>query len=113
MALLSDEIDLITLDLKLEMRSLNGDAADLSIGQVRLMEILIENRAKVLSRDQFMDLFKGQDWMPADRTIDNQISWLRKGIEPDPKNPTYIKTIHGAGHKLTGDVVLTSTKDAN
>lgn len=89
---------------KLEVRSQNGEAADLSIGQIRLLEILIENRNKVLSRDRIMDLFKGQDWMPSDRTIDNQISRLRRGIEPDPKNPTYIKTIHGAGYKFTGEV---------
>ena len=98
---------------KLEVRSQNDEAADLSVGQIRLLEILIENRDKVLSRDRIMDLFKGQDWMPTDRTIDNQISRLRKGIEPDPKNPSYIKTVHGAGYKFTGDVELTSRKNDN
>lgn len=91
---------------KLEVRSSNGGVSGLSVGQVRLLEILIKNRDKVLSRDRIMDLAKGQDWMPTDRTIDNQISRLRKGLEIDPKNPVYIKTIHGAGYKFTGDVKI-------
>jgi len=48
-----------------------------------------------------MDLLKGHDWAPNDRSIDNQIARLRKKIEADPKNPRLLKTVRGTGYSFT------------
>ena len=45
-----------------------------------------------------------EDWSPLDRSIDNQVSRLRRKIEQDPKNPRYIKTVWGGGYMFTSDV---------
>jgi two-component system OmpR family response regulator len=59
----------------------------------------------VLTRDQLLDITKGREAAPFDRSVDNQVSRLRKKIEPDPKNPVIIKTVWGGGYMLTVDAV--------
>jgi two-component system, OmpR family, response regulator len=51
-----------------------------------------------------MDLLKGHDWTPFDRSIDALISRLRRKIEADPDAPTLIKTVRGVGYLFAGDV---------
>jgi two-component system OmpR family response regulator len=58
----------------------------------------------VLSRDQLLDLARGRDAQPFDRSIDVQVSRLRRKIEPDPKQPLLIKTVRGGGYMFTPDV---------
>ena len=58
---------------------------------------------RVLSRDDIMDLLKGQDWSPLDRSIDNLIARLRKKIEQDPDHPRLVKTVRGVGYAFTAD----------
>ena len=80
------------------------DPCDITTGELRLLEVFLKNPNRVLSRDRLMDLLKGHDWTPLDRSIDNQVSRLRKKIEDDPANPQLIRTVRGAGYKFTGDV---------
>lgn len=88
---------------KLELQ--RGDKiCDITSGELRLLEAFLRNPNRVLSRDRLMDLLKGHDWTPLDRSIDNQVSRLRKKIEEDPTNPQLIRTVRGAGYKFTGDV---------
>jgi two-component system OmpR family response regulator len=58
----------------------------------------------VLTREQLLDLTVGRIADPFDRSIDNQVSRLRKKIEPDPKNPTIIQTHWGGGYSLAVEV---------
>ena len=58
----------------------------------------------VLSRDQLLDLTRGRSASPFDRSIDNQVSRLRKKVEADPKEPVLIKTVWGGGYMLTAEV---------
>jgi DNA-binding response OmpR family regulator len=58
----------------------------------------------ILSRDRLLDITKGKTANVFDRSIDNQVSRLRKKIETDPKNPTLIKTVWGGGYMFTEDV---------
>lgn len=77
---------------------------DLTTNDFRLLTVFLENPKRVLSRDQIMDKLSGQEWSPFDRAIDNQVARLRKKIEPDPTNPTIIKTVRGIGYTLVADV---------
>lgn len=89
---------------KLELKSRTGDLCELTTGEFKLLEVFLNNPKRVLSRDRLMDLLKGHDWAPTDRSIDNQVARLRKKIERDPKHPTLIKTVRGMGYSFTGDV---------
>jgi DNA-binding response OmpR family regulator len=63
-----------------------------------LLSVLVTHPSCVLSRDDLMNHLKGYDCDPYDRTIDIHISRLRSKIEPDPKNPSYIRTVRGKGY---------------
>jgi two-component system OmpR family response regulator len=73
-------------------------ALPLSSGEFRLLTALLERPRIALTRNQHLDLTKGRDADLFDRSIDNHVSRLRKKIEPDPKNPRYIKTVWGGGY---------------
>ncbi len=79
----------------------DGLLVPLSAAEYRLLTAFINNANQVLSRDQLMDLTKGRDAQPFDRSIDNQISRLRKKIEDDARNPILIKTVWGGGYIFT------------
>ena len=68
-----------------------------------LLALVMRPRA-VLTRDQLLDLTQGREAAAFDRAIDNQVSRLRKKIEPDARNPTLIKTVWGGGYTLASDV---------
>ena len=89
---------------RMELRREGGDVCDLTSGEMSLLEVFVTRPNRVLSREQLMDLLKGYDWTPTDRSIDNQIARLRKKIEDDPNTPNLIKTVRGAGYKFTGAV---------
>lgn len=89
---------------KRELRSDDGEAADLTTGEFELLQIFVRNANRVMSRDQIMDGLKGHDWSPYDRSIDNQVARLRKKIEPNPGSPKLIKTVRGIGYSFTADV---------
>ncbi len=78
-------------------------ATPLSNGEFRLLMALIERPKISLTRNQLLDLTKGREAEMFDRSIDNHVSRLRKKIEPDPKNPRYIKTVWGGGYMLAVD----------
>lgn len=88
-------------------RELTGDdgiAVVLSAAEFRLLTALVERPRIVLTRDQLLDLTSGRETQPFDRSIDNQISRLRRKVERDPAEPQLIKTIWGDGYQLTADV---------
>jgi two-component system OmpR family response regulator len=82
----------------------DGVAIPLSTAEFLLLSALLNHPRMVLSRDQLLDLTRGRNATPFDRSIDNQVSRLRKKIEADPKEPVLIKTVWGGGYMLTADV---------
>lgn len=81
-----------------------GVTVPLSTGEFLLLEALIRRPGMVLSRDQLLDLTRGRDAAVFDRSVDNQVSRLRRKIERDPKNPTLIKTHWGGGYSFAARV---------
>ena len=76
----------------------------LSTGEYDLLVALVERPQRVLSRDQLLDLARGRAANALDRSIDTQISRLRKKLERDPTDPKLIKTVWGGGYMFTSTV---------
>ncbi|MGO1118219.1 response regulator [Rhodovibrionaceae bacterium A322] len=76
----------------------------LSTAEYQLLTAFLQHPNRVLSRDQLMDLTRGRASEAFDRSIDNQVSRLRKKIERDPKAPELIKTVWGGGYRFGAEV---------
>jgi two-component system alkaline phosphatase synthesis response regulator PhoP len=70
--------------------------------EFELMRFLIRNRDKVISRDRLLDEVWGYSLYPTTRTVDTHILNLRKKLEEDPANPSYILSVYGGGYKFVG-----------
>jgi len=79
-------------------------AVPLSSAEFKLLLVFLQRPHMVLSREQLLDLTAGRSLEPFERSIDNQVSRLRKKIEPDPKNPSIIKTVWGGGYVMAIEV---------
>ncbi len=82
----------------------NGVTIRLSSGEHILLVSLIEHIGITLSREQLLELTKGRETQLFDRSVDNQISRLRRKLEKDPKNPRIIVTEWGGGYQFTADL---------
>ncbi|MBI4863033.1 MAG: response regulator transcription factor [Candidatus Riflebacteria bacterium] len=86
--------------LPAQLRARRRDVTfDLGPRDVKILELLHRNRGQVVSRDDLYTTCWGSDHIPNSRTVDQHISQLRKRIELDPKEPTIIRTVHGAGYR--------------
>jgi len=81
----------------------DGISVPLSGGEYALLIAFVEHPHRVLSRDQLLDLTKGESVEFVDRAIDVQVGRLRKKIEKDPKNPEIIITVRGGGYQFATD----------
>jgi DNA-binding response OmpR family regulator len=86
--------------LDLHSRNLSREGADipLTAGEFSLLRIFVEHPNRVLSRDNLMDLLKGYERTPFDRSIDVRVTRLRRKIEDDPATPVYVRTVWGEGY---------------
>ena len=101
------KFDRWTLDVgRHELTGPDGIAIALSTAEFRLLKAFLEHPGIVLSRDQLLDLTAGRNAEIFDRSIDNQVSRLRKKVEQDPKSPSYIRTHWGGGYCFTAEVVI-------
>jgi two-component system alkaline phosphatase synthesis response regulator PhoP len=79
---------------------IDGKKSSLSHKECTLLKLLYEKRGQVVSRDEILDLVWSEEEYPTPRTVDNFILRLRKWIEPDAENPTFIRSIRGVGYLL-------------
>ena len=84
-----------------ELRDPDGVLVELTAGGFDLLAAFVARPRRVLSRDRLLDLTKGRDAQPFDRSIDVQVSRLRRKIEADPKKPEVIKTVRSGGYIFT------------
>jgi two-component system OmpR family response regulator len=73
----------------------------LSTGEYDLLIVLVERPQRVLSREQLLDLARPRTANALDRSVDTQVSRLRKKLEVDPGDPKIIKTVWGGGYMFT------------
>lgn len=83
----------------------DGVLVALSTGEYRLLLAFVRHANRVLSRDQLLDLTQGREAEMFDRSVDNQVSRLRRKIEQDSSNPVLIKTVWGGGYRFTPECV--------
>jgi two-component system phosphate regulon response regulator OmpR len=91
--------------LSLATRELNkGDEVHmLTTGEFAVLKALVQHAREPLTRDKLMNLARGREWDALERSIDVQISRLRRLIEPDPSKPRYIQTVWGVGYVFVPD----------
>jgi DNA-binding response OmpR family regulator len=96
-----------TLDLTSQRLLRDGAEVDITAGDFALLEAFAEHPNRLLSRDQLVDMIKGYERSPFDRSVDVRVTRLRRKIEPDSANPVFIRTIWGKGYMFTpqGDQV--------
>lgn len=83
---------------------IKGNKLDLTLKEFELLEILIRNKGKILTRDTLLDKIWGYEYIGETRTVDVHIRYLRKKIEEDDKNPRYIETIRGVGYRFNPNI---------
>jgi two-component system OmpR family response regulator len=94
-----------TLDLaSRDLHSPDGVMVALSAGEFGLLQVFVDHPRRVLSRDQLLDFARGRSAVPFDRSIDIQVSRLRRRIGDDAKDPQIIKTVRGGGYLFTPEV---------
>jgi len=91
----------LTLDFRKHEAFLAGRPLNLTPIEFKLLGVLAKEPGRVFSRAQIIEKSFGYDFDSFDRTIDVHILKLRRKIEPDPHHPRYIKTVYGAGYKLS------------
>ncbi|MDD0851508.1 response regulator transcription factor [Halobacteriovorax sp. GB3] len=105
----TDYTTLVSSDLLLNLKTRDVLLADnqlkLTSMEYDLLKHFMENPNQVLTRDDLMDSLKGVDWNVYDRSIDINISRLRKKLEDSSKEPRFIKTIWGSGYIFSSEVV--------
>lgn len=90
--------------LKRRLTDPEGAVVAISSAEFRLLMAFLEHPRRVLDRDRLLDMVQGREAHLFDRAVDNQVSRLRRKIEPDSKNPQLIQTVWGGGYMLAAEV---------
>jgi len=96
----NDELVIDTLKYEVKRR---GEIINLTPNEYKLLLTMVKYPDKTFTREELINIGLGEDFNGYDRTIDTYIKNIRQKIEPDPKNPKYILTIHGVGYRFGGE----------
>ncbi len=92
-----------TFDMAQRRLSKGAQVLSLTTGEFSMLKALVRHPRQPLSRDKLAQLARGRDFEPYDRSLDVQVSRLRRLIEDDPAHPHYIQTVWGIGYVFTPD----------
>lgn len=90
----------VRIDVERHQVNINNELVSLPLKEFELLEFLVRNSGRVLTRSQLIDRVWGSDYFGDTKTLDVHVKRLRAKIEKDPANPTYIQTIRGLGYKF-------------
>jgi len=90
----------VRMDIERHIVNVNGDQVQLPLKEFELLEFLIRNSGRVLTRSQLIDRVWGSDYFGDTKTLDVHVKRLRAKVEADPANPLYIQTVRGLGYKF-------------
>ncbi|MEZ5660215.1 MAG: two-component system response regulator OmpR [Burkholderiaceae bacterium] len=101
----ASEVSFGPFHLNLSTRQLSRDGAPqpLTTGEFSVLKVLVQHPRVPMSREKLMALARGREYGAYDRSLDVQISRLRKILEPDPQQPRYIQTVWGVGYVFVPD----------
>ena len=88
------------MDIERHVVTVDGNQAALPLKEFELLEMLLRNAGRVLTRMQLIDRVWGSDYVGDTKTLDVHIKRLRAKIEPDPGSPRHILTVRGLGYKF-------------
>jgi two-component system response regulator RegX3 len=89
----------VRMDVERHTVAVNGEAITLPLKEFDLLEYLLRNAGRVLTRGQLIDRVWGADYVGDTKTLDVHVKRLRSKIEPDPGNPKHLVTVRGLGYK--------------
>jgi two-component system response regulator RegX3 len=90
----------VRMDVDRHVVTVNGGQVPLPLKEFDLLELLLRNAGRVLTRGQLIDRVWGADYVGDTKTLDVHVKRLRAKIEPDPSNPRYLVTVRGLGYKF-------------
>jgi len=90
----------VRMDVERHTVSVDGRAVNMPLKEFDLLELLLRNAGRVLTRGQLIDRVWGSDYVGDTKTLDVHVKRLRAKIEPDPGNPKYLVTVRGLGYKF-------------
>ena len=94
------EVGPVRMDTDRHVISVNGEQVSIPLKEFELLEFLMRNAGRVLTRVQLIDRVWGSDYVGDTKTLDVHIKRLRAKIEKDPANPEFIQTVRGMGYKM-------------
>ncbi|MTB71005.1 response regulator [Arsenicicoccus cauae] len=94
------EVGPVRMDVERHTVSVNGEPTALPLKEFELLELLLRNAGRVLTRMQLIDRVWGSDYVGDTKTLDVHVKRLRAKIEPDPGAPVHIVTVRGLGYKF-------------
>lgn len=92
-----------SLDLSTRMLKRDGNVVTLTTGEFSVLKALVQHPREPLTRDKLMNLARGREWGAMERSIDVQVSRLRRLIEDNPSQARYIQTVWGVGYVFVPD----------
>jgi two-component system alkaline phosphatase synthesis response regulator PhoP len=92
----------VLVDVRKAEVTRDGALMDLSAKEFHLLRYFVEHRGATLSREELLTEVWGYHATPSTRTVDVHVAWLRQKLEPNPRLPQYILTVHGLGYKFVG-----------
>ena len=92
----------VRMDVERHEVSVNGERIRLALKEFELLEMLLRNMGRVMTRGQLIDRIWGADYVGDTKTLDVHVKRLRTKIEPDPANPKFLVTVRGLGSKFEG-----------
>ena len=92
----------VRMDVERHVVTVDGRQVSLPLKEFDLLEMLLRNSGRVLTRGQLIDRVWGADYVGDTKTLDVHVKRLRSKIEPDPANPKYLVTVRGLGYKFEG-----------
>jgi two-component system response regulator RegX3 len=90
----------VRMDVERHVVAVDGESVPLPLKEFDLLEYLLRNAGRVLTRGQLIDRVWGSDYVGDTKTLDVHVKRLRAKLEPDPANPKYLLTVRGLGYKL-------------
>jgi len=90
----------LVIDRRCRKVSVGGEAVDLTPTEFRLLEVLAGEPGRAFTRLELLGRVFGHDYRGLERTVDTHVKNLRKKIEPDPADPTYVETVYGVGYRF-------------